>query len=92
MYSRMGSVAGYAGEGAAMANLVCLTIQAIFSVVRSSAAMTRSPSFSRSAESSTTRNSPRAIQRISNRCTLQALSPEHLSPVAIHCAALGLVE
>ena len=40
------------------AYLVCLIINAIFSVVTSSAAMMRSPSFSRSCESSTTMNSP----------------------------------
>lgn len=40
------------------ADLVCLIMNAIFSVVTSSAAMTRSPSFSRSVESRTMMNSP----------------------------------
>lgn len=39
----------------------CLTIQAIFSVVQSEAAMMRSPSFSLSMSSTTTMTSPAAI-------------------------------
>lgn len=41
--------------------LVHLTMKAIFSVVTSSAAMMRSPSFSRLVESRTTMNSPRPV-------------------------------
>lgn len=46
-------------EGGRARYLVHLTMNAIFSVVRSSAAMIRSPSFSRSVESRTMMNSPR---------------------------------
>jgi len=41
-------------------HLVCLIIQAIFSVVHCEADMIRSPSFSRFSSSITTRNSPAA--------------------------------
>lgn len=48
------------GLGGRAAHLVCLIIQAIFSVETSLAAAMRSPSFSRPSSSITTRNSPRA--------------------------------
>ncbi len=46
------------GKGENQTDLVCLIIQAIFSVVHWFAAMMRSPSFSRFSSSITTRNSP----------------------------------
>ena len=49
--------------------LVYLTINAIFWVVMSSAAIIRSPSFSRSVESSTTINSPLPVVCIISQCT-----------------------
>ena len=45
-------------KGERVTDLVCLIMKAIFSVVTSSAAIMRSPSFSRSVESRTTMNSP----------------------------------
>ena len=57
----VGMVSGFSsieGKGLGLVYLVCRIMKAIFSVVTSSAAIIRSPSFSRSAESRTTMNSP----------------------------------
>ena len=51
---------------------MCLTMKAIFWVVMSSAAIIRSPSFSRSVESSTTMKSPLPVACMVSRCTFIA--------------------
>ena len=62
---RRGEEGGGEGEERVQSSyLVCLIMKAIFSVVTSSAAIIRSPSFSRSVESSTTMNSPLRKARI----------------------------
>ena len=53
--------ARWEGSGVQTRPLVCLIMKAICSVEISSAAMTRSPSFSRSVESRTTTNSPSPV-------------------------------
>ena len=60
MSGRSSSSARSSDMGAQITPLVWRIMNAIFSGVMASAAMMRSPSFSRSSSSTTTRNSPRA--------------------------------